>query len=193
MRPNIVLSWVPQGLSYTIPHILPHGIPPQPPSIKLQQQPPLKVAKTQASHCLETKAYSEFQFNHMFSMLVVGPTQCGKTYFVEQLWTTPCIRYPSKKPRHITWYYIQWQRRYEQLQSSLGNDITFVQGLPELSDDLHEINPQVSLYLSLWWFDVTSHWKSSAFPVAYTRPSLKCECHPSVTEYVSPRKISHGH
>ena len=45
----------------------------------------LKVAKTQASHCLETKAYSEFQFNHMFSMLVVGPTQCGKTYFVEQL------------------------------------------------------------------------------------------------------------
>lgn len=38
MRPNIVLSWVPQG------------IPPQPPSIKLQQQPPLKVAKTQASH-----------------------------------------------------------------------------------------------------------------------------------------------
>lgn len=85
MRPNIVLSWVPQGLSYTTPHILPHGIPPQPPSIKLQQQPPLKVAKTQASHCLETKAYSEFQFNHLFSMLVVGPTQCGKTYFVEQL------------------------------------------------------------------------------------------------------------
>lgn len=56
---------------------------------------------------------------------------------------------PVKKPRHITWYYIQWQRRYEQLQSSLGNEITFVQGLPELSDDLHEINPQVSLYLSL--------------------------------------------
>ena len=77
MRPNIVLSWVPQGLSYTIPHILPHGIPPQPPSIKLQQQPPLK-AKTQASHCLETKAYSEFQFNHMFSMLVVGPPSVEK-------------------------------------------------------------------------------------------------------------------
>ena len=27
-------------------------------------------------------------------------------------------------------------------QSSLGNDITFVQGLPDLSDDLHEINPK---------------------------------------------------
>ena len=25
---------------------------------------------------------------------------------------------------------------------TLGNDITFVQGLPELSDDLHEINPK---------------------------------------------------
>lgn len=135
-------------MSYTTPHILPHGIPPQPPSIKLQQQPSLKVAKTQAIHCLETKAYSEFQFNHMFSMLVVGPTKCGKTYSVEQLLTTPCKRYPSKKPRHITWYYNQWQRRYEQLQSSLGNDITtFVQGLPALSDDLHKINPQVSYIL----------------------------------------------
>ena len=56
---------------------------------------------------------------------------------------------PVKNQENITWYYIQWQRRYEQLQSSLGNDITFVQGLPELSDDLHEINAQVSLYLSL--------------------------------------------
>lgn len=118
MRPNIVPSWVSQGLSYTTPHILPHGIPPQPPSIKLEQQQPLKVAKTQASHYLETKAYSEFQFNHMFSTLVMGPRQCGKTYFVEQLWTTPCIRYPSKKPKRITWYYNQWQRRYEQLPGS---------------------------------------------------------------------------
>lgn len=74
-------------------------------------------------------------------MLVLGLTQCGKTYFVEQL-LTPCTRYPSKKPKHIIWYYNQWQRRYEQLQSSLGNDITIVQGLPELSDDLHEINPK---------------------------------------------------
>ena len=34
---------------------------------------------------LETKAYPEFLFRHKFSLLVVGPTQCGKTFFVEKL------------------------------------------------------------------------------------------------------------
>ena len=120
-----------------IPQHSSDNIKPQP---QQPRQPPRPTMKVQ-SNCLETKLYPDFQFNHMFSMLVVGPTQCGKTYFVEQLLTTPCIRYPSKKPRHITWYYNQWQKRSEQLQLTLGNDITFVQGLPELSDDLHEINP----------------------------------------------------
>ena len=32
---------------------------------------------------LETKAYPEFR--HKFSLLVVGPTQCGKTFFVEKI------------------------------------------------------------------------------------------------------------
>jgi len=91
---------------------------------------------------METKPYSEFKFNHMFSMLVVGPSQCGKTYFVEELLTKPCIHYPNKKPRRIEWFYNQWQPRYKSLQAVLGNEIQFTQGSPELSEDLHEINPK---------------------------------------------------
>ena len=82
----------PQGL-YT-PHILQHGIPQysmemnpqftqqpsQPQSTKPKSQ---KVAKIEASKCLGTKSYPDFKFDHMFSILVVGPSQCGKTYFVE--------------------------------------------------------------------------------------------------------------
>ena len=40
---------------------------------------------------LETKAYPEFMFRHKFSLLVVGPTQCGKTFFVEKILTTDRI------------------------------------------------------------------------------------------------------
>ena len=88
----------PQGL-YS-PHIFQHGMPQYtmnapfpPPSIENLTTVPAsnlsqsmkpkqcKVIKLPTSQCLETQIYPEFKFHHMFSMLVVGPTQCGKTYW----------------------------------------------------------------------------------------------------------------
>ena len=76
----------------------------------------------------------------MFSMLVVGPSQCGKTHFVEQLLTKNCVKYPSKKPKRIYWFYNQWQPRYACLKSTLDDEIQFTQGLPDLSEMI--INPK---------------------------------------------------
>ena len=139
----------PQGL-YTHPIL--QGLPQYPMSMNPQlQQPsghqgtkqqPRKVAKIEARPCLQMTPYPDFKFNHMFSMLVVGPTQCGKTYFVEQLLTKNCIKYPSKKSTRIYWFYNQWQRCYATLQRTLGDEIEFAQGLPDLSEDLREINPK---------------------------------------------------
>ena len=134
---------------YTHP-ILQQGLPLYPLSINSQpkqhpsqpqgtKQQPRKVAKIEASPCLQTTPYQDFKFNRMFSMLVVGSTQCGKTYFVEQLLTKNCIKYPSKKSTRIYWFYNQWQRRYATLISTSGKAIEFAQGLPELSEDLREI------------------------------------------------------
>lgn len=55
----------------------------------------------------ETHPYDDFKFRHTFRMIVVGPTECVKTYFVEQLLTKPFIYYPTQKPRKITWFYSQ--------------------------------------------------------------------------------------
>ena len=139
------------GLPYMLPYPF-WGMPqytmgmnpqPQQPSQPQGTKPkPRKVAKIEANRCMETKAYPDFKFNHMFSMLVVGPSQCGKTYFVEQLLTRPCVKYPSKKPRRIYWFYNQWQPRYASLKSTLGDEIQFTQGLPALSEDLSEISPK---------------------------------------------------
>ena len=101
-----------------------------------------KVTKLETANCLETSPYPDFKFNHMFSMLVVGPSQCGKTSFVEQLLKKNCIKYPSKKQRRIFWFYNQWQPRYASLQSTLSDEIVFTQGVPALSEDLREINPK---------------------------------------------------
>lgn len=116
--------------------------PKQPSQPQCTGQKLRKVAKIEASQCLETTSYPDFKFNHMFSMLVVGPSQCGKTYFVEQLLTMNCVKYPNKKPRRIFWFYNQWQSRYASLKSNLGGEIEFPRGLPAMSEDLSEINPK---------------------------------------------------
>ena len=47
------------------------------------RQPTEAARKVTAS--LVTKLCPEFNFRHKFSLLVVGPTQSGKTYFVQQI------------------------------------------------------------------------------------------------------------
>ena len=91
---------------------------------------------------VETKAYPEFTFRQKFSHLVVGPTESGKTFFVEKILTTDRIIYESKKPRRIWWYFSQWQGSYKVMQSSIGKEIQFIRGLPGFKEDLREIKPK---------------------------------------------------
>ena len=63
-------------------------------------------------------------------------------HFVEQVLTKSCIKYPNKKPRRIYWFFNPWQPPYTSLKSALCDEIQFTQGLPELNEDLHEINPK---------------------------------------------------
>ena len=86
VTPSIVPGVQTQAL-YS-PHILQHGMQQYPLSPQLPRESPqsmkpkqLKTIKVQSVNCLETQAYPEFMFQHMFSMLVVGPSQSGKTYF----------------------------------------------------------------------------------------------------------------
>ena len=91
---------------------------------------------------LETEPYPDFMFRHKFSLLVVGPSQSGKTAFVEQILTKNRIFYEAKKPQRILWYYSQWQEPYQAMKSAIGKDIHFYCGLPNFQDNLREIDPK---------------------------------------------------
>ena len=102
------------------------------------RQPTKAERKVTAS--MVTKPCQEFNFRHKFSLLVVGPTQSGKTYFVQQMLENNRIVYEEQNSIRIFWYYNQWQECYEKLKKSLGKSIRFERGVPELSEDLCEIS-----------------------------------------------------
>lgn len=61
---------------------------------------------------------------HPFTMVIAGPTGCGKTYFVRDL-----IEHKSEMfsivPDKIVWFYGIHQSLYEEM-----SDVTFIEGLP---------------------------------------------------------------
>ena len=89
----------------------------------------------------ETQLYPEFAFQHPFSMLVVGPTQSGKTDFVEQMFEEPRFAFPTKRKGQILWFYNQWQPRYEIMERAFG--VEFEHGLPDWSENLQELDPEM--------------------------------------------------
>ena len=103
----------------------------------LREEP--EPSKRETRHPL----YPEFAFQHPFSMLVVGPTQSGKTDFVEQMLENPLIDFPTDKEVRITWFYNQWQPRYDILEWELGSQIEFQHGLPDWSESLQELDPEI--------------------------------------------------
>ena len=73
---------------------------------------------------LATKPYPQFNFHHSFSLLVVGSTKSGKTYFVQQVLKHNRIVYEEQKTIRIFGTIIN------------GKNI------PELPENLCEINPR---------------------------------------------------
>ena len=100
---------------------------------------PTKAAR-EVTASMVTKPYPEFNFRHKFSLLVVDPTKSGKTYFVQQILENNRIVYEEQESIRIFWYYNQWQECYEKLKKSLGKSIQFERSMPELSEDLCQIN-----------------------------------------------------
>ena len=148
--------------------------------------PPAKKPRTAArTTSLATKSCPEFNFRHKFSLLVVGPTQSGKTYFVQQILKHNRIVYEEQKSIRIFWYYNQWQECYEELKTSLGKIIRFERGVPELSEDLCEINPRYNNIIILDDLMAEATDKSYSISIVYARSPSKRQRYLIAAKHVS--------
>ena len=106
------------------------------PAKEMTPKNPVKiVVEKNRADTWNAHSYTGFKFKHPFSMLVVGPTSCGKTHFVRKVLETPEL-----KPFEVEWCYNQPQKEYEDYAVRRGN-VRMKKGLPDYDvDDLHDLN-----------------------------------------------------
>ena len=66
-----------------------------------------------------------FHIENSVSVLISGPSNCGKTFFVSKFFKN-CDRLMKSPPKRIVWCYSIWQKAYDEIEAE------FVQGVPDL-------------------------------------------------------------
>ena len=80
----------------------------------------------------------DLRFKHPFTCIVGGPTKAGKTVFVKNL-VKCALDMIVPVPERIIWCYTEWQPAYQEL----GETVTMIEGLPDLSDLRSYKKPQL--------------------------------------------------
>ncbi|WAR25193.1 hypothetical protein MAR_010897 [Mya arenaria] len=74
-------------------------------------------------------------FQHPFTMMISGPTACGKTTMVKELLQNHSTNIQPNVQR-IVWLYKRWQPLYSIIKETVLPRVEFVQGIPtDLEDD----------------------------------------------------------
>ena len=78
--------------------------------------------------------------------MIVGPTSCGKTFFVRQL-----LESSQMKHFNFEWYYNQYQQTYTDFARTVGQHrVTLQRGLPKYNeDDLRDLQPKKNTVIIL--------------------------------------------
>jgi hypothetical protein len=72
-------------------------------------------------------------FSHPFSCVIAGPSQSGKTVFIQKLLKAPHL-YMSDTPSKVVWCYgIRNEKQMENIENNSKLPIEFIEGLPDLS------------------------------------------------------------
>jgi hypothetical protein len=73
-------------------------------------------------------------FSHPFSCVIAGPSQSGKTVFIQKLLKAPHL-YISDPPTRVVWCYgIRNEKQMENIKKGSKLPIEFVEGLPDLTE-----------------------------------------------------------
>lgn len=91
----------------------------------------LKPIKKRVNETWQQHPYPNFWFKHPFSLMIVGPTSCGKTYLVRQL-----LESTRMNDFYFEWYYNQHQKTYTDCERTVGpHRVKLQRGLPKYNED----------------------------------------------------------
>ena len=151
----------------------------------------LKSHRRNTHQSISSEVYEDFRFGHKFSLMVVGPSISGKSFFVKQMLERDHLEYDDPhKLRCIHWFYGQYQDMFKDMRRNMGKDIYFKQGLPEFEPELCDIDPRYNNIVvldELMEMAVDSPIISNFHP----REAKKCQRHTVVTNCISERKVQY--
>ncbi|WAR17793.1 hypothetical protein MAR_032387 [Mya arenaria] len=109
--------------------------PPPPPPPQRESQPPPPPPPPQGARTSDEINSQNMTFQHPFTMMISGPTACGKTTFVKDVLQNHKSRIQPTVQR-ILWLYKRWQPLYSIIRESVLPRVEFVQCIPtDLADD----------------------------------------------------------
>ena len=143
LEPNYYREHVETVLPQTLaPQALAPEAPAQAPQAPAQA-PEAPAQAPEALALMEAPLSNTFIFKHPFTMIVAGPTSCGKTTWIKNL-LQQVNSMISPPPLKITWFYKRWQPMYTEMLNTITN-MHFIQGVSPTNID--------SRYPSLYIFD----------------------------------------
>ena len=86
---------------------------------------------------LQNKVEVDVRFKHPFNMVLSGPSQSGKSWFVKEMLTQKQI---TPYPSHVVLAYKEWQPLYDEMKEQ-GLVDTFCAGLDGVSNEINGITP----------------------------------------------------
>ena len=99
----------------------------------------VKVVTASLAPKMETK----LSFRHPFTMLLAGPTSCGKSTWMKQALENNLIQ-PA--PDRIIWLYEHWQPLYDQMKKSIPH-IEFCRGIPNNLEHANFLNTTMNNFI----------------------------------------------
>ena len=114
----------PQGVTPPPPPTPEEATPPQPPPPQGAPTPPPLLQGAPQTRSSAT----DVMFHHPFTMVVSGPTACGKTMFVKSV-----LQHHEKRIKptvdRIVWLCKRWQPLYKDFQNHVLPRVEFIQGI----------------------------------------------------------------
>lgn len=86
-------------------------------------------------------------FQHPFTMMISGPTACGKTTMVKDMLQNSSKIEPGLQ--RIVWLYKRWQPMYTVIKRTVVPKVEFIQGIPSDLDDDDYFDPSINNLLIL--------------------------------------------